>query len=102
METLVHILEFLDAKDALLFSMASFEYRELVLSNQKVFRDRVTIKNDGTTKTVQTTSFDGNAKVIKTREIAHAGKKGRKPIINDTWSHYGSLFFAGNTPNIFL
>ncbi|BAU79921.1 hypothetical protein A9K97_gp430 [Tokyovirus A1] len=91
-ELLVWILQFLDVKGALMFSATCSEYGRLVSQNSKVVRDCVTTKNDGTTKTVQITSIDGRAKVSKTREIAHVGKKGRKSIVSDTWCHCGSLF----------
>lgn len=67
-ETLVHIFGFLDAKEALMFSMTSSLHRELVLANPKVVRDRISHENSEHKEEKWVTNIRGVSTVLRVRK----------------------------------
>lgn len=67
-ETLVHIFGFLDAKEALMFSMTSSLHRELVLANPKVVRDRISHENNEHKEEKWVTNVCGVSTVLRVRK----------------------------------
>lgn len=67
-ETLVYILGFLDAKEALMFSATSTLHRVLVLSNPKVVRDRIVHENSEHKEDKWVTDICGVSTVLRVRK----------------------------------
>lgn len=67
-ETLVYILGFLDAKEALMFSMTSTLHRDLLLANPKVVRDRIFHENSEHKEEKWVTNIRGVSTVLRVRK----------------------------------
>ncbi|AHA46215.1 hypothetical protein ISTM_317 [Insectomime virus] len=95
-ETLVHILGFLDAKDALMFAMTCSHNLFLVLKNPKVIQKRVTHKEDEFVDETMQTIVYGETKVSKTMYkemlMRNAFESGFKKEFRIKYRTQGTLF----------